>query len=107
MSTKQKLLTFLKRFWILIVFALAVVYGVFVIISQQTQLNEAKKRNEELTAQMDELEDKYSDLESELEHAGSEEYSMNAARENLGWVKDDELVFKEDAEPSPSAQKEE
>ncbi len=104
MTTKEKLLTFLKRFWILIIFALAVVYGVFVIIGQQTQLADAKKRNEELSSQISALEDKYKDLESEYEHAGSDEYSMNSARENLGWVKDDELVFKEnDGTPAPSA----
>ncbi len=95
LSTKDKILLFIKRFGIIIAFGIAAVSAVFVLISQQSKLDEVNKRNEELQAQMAALEDEAGDLEAELEHAGSDEYSEDAARDKLGWVKDDELVFKE------------
>ena len=38
-QTKQKLMNFLKRFWILIIFCLVMLVGVFILIEQQSELN--------------------------------------------------------------------
>ena len=94
----NKLLTFLKRFGLIIVFALVAVYGVIVLLSQQSRIDEVTRRNEELEAELAAAEAVTAELEAEKEHAGSDEYSEDAARDKLGWVKEDEIVFKDGTE---------
>lgn len=94
-QTKQKLMNFLKRFWILIIFCLVMLVGVFILIEQQSELNAVKQRNEQLSSEVNKLEKQCENLEGELSFAGSDSYSEDAARDKLGWVKEDEIVFKE------------
>lgn len=55
-QTKQKLMNFLKRFWILIIFCLVMLVGVFILIEQQSELNAVKQRNEQLSSEVNKLE---------------------------------------------------
>lgn len=102
-QTKQKFINFLKRFWILITFCLVMIIGVFVLISQQPQMDASKKKNNELLSLKNDKEKQCENREGELSNAGSDSYIDSAARDKLGWVKKDELVFKEGDDASTSA----
>ena len=81
------------------------VYVCVTVIVQQTQIDALNDKRDELSGQITALEQQKDELEEEKEYVGSQEYAEQRAREELGWVKDGEILFKdadEQAEASPS-----
>ncbi len=77
------------------IFLAMLVYAVVVILNQSQVIKEQKERQAELTREMESLEAEINSLENELEYIGSDEYIEQMARERLGWVKEDEIIFTE------------
>ncbi len=77
------------------IFLAILVYAVVTILNQSQVIKEQKERQAELVRQMESLEAEINALENELEYIGSDEYIEQMARERLGWVKEDEIIFTE------------
>ena len=77
------------------IFLAILVYAVITILNQSQVIKEQEEREAELTRQMESLEIEINALENKLEYIGSDEYIEQVARERLGWVKEDEIVFTE------------
>lgn len=93
-NAKSKALSFLKKFGVIIVFTVVVVYCASVLIIQQNKIKSTEAANAELSKKFETMENEYAALENELETAGSDSYAENTAREKLGWVKQGETVFR-------------
>lgn len=96
-NIKKSALAFFKRFGVYLLLTLAAISAIITLFIQEPILNEKAKRNEELASQLKQVESQEKELENERDYAGTEDYAQDAARDKLGWVKDDELVFKEGA----------
>ncbi|MGI6664255.1 MAG: FtsB family cell division protein [Christensenellaceae bacterium] len=75
-----------------------VVFFIYAAISISTNLIKAKgqkARQQELLEQEATLAGEYNALQEIEGFIGSDEYIERMAREKLGWVKDDEILFKE------------
>ncbi|MBQ9941821.1 MAG: septum formation initiator family protein [Christensenellaceae bacterium] len=81
--------------WILV--GAIAVYAVITLISQQGILTAQAQKKQELEAQQQELESQIAYLENEEALVGTDEYVERSAREKFGWVKEDEILFKESA----------
>ena len=77
------------------IFLAILVYAVVTILNQSQVIKEQKERQAELVRQMESLEAEINALENELEYIGSDEYIEQMARERLGWVEEDEIIFTE------------
>ena len=77
------------------IFLAILVYAVVTILNQSQVIKEQDERQAELVRQKESLEAEINALENELEYIGSDEYIEQEARERLGWVKEDEIVFTE------------
>lgn len=94
--------------WLL--FAGLVIYAVVMIIVQQVQIKEQTALLGDLVATEEELSDRIEALESEISYMQTDEYIERTARERLGMVKENEIIFKSDdleedaspADPAPS-----
>jgi len=78
-----------------LVFALFFIYICIMLLVQQPQINALRDKNAELRTRVTELENEIERLEGEKEYVGSDEYIEHEAREQFGYVKDDEIIFKE------------
>ena len=76
-----------------IVFLAIAVYLVFLLISQQSTLDENIRRNREIKAELTASEQELRELEREEAESDTEEYIEKRAREELGYVYDDEIVY--------------
>lgn len=76
-----------------IIFLAVAVYLVFVLVSQQSTLTENINRNIELKSEIAAASEELSRLEEEEELMDTDEYIERRAREDLGYVKNDEIVF--------------
>ena len=81
------------------------VYACVTIIVQQTEIARQNQKRDELSGQLAQLEQEKERLEKARDYVGSDEYAEQQAREELGWVKDGEIIFKDKdgASASPSA----
>lgn len=77
------------------IFLAILVYAVITILNQSQVIKEQEERQAELVRQKENLEAEINALENELEYIGSDEYIEQEARDRLGWVKEDEIVFTE------------
>jgi len=77
------------------IFLAILVYSVVVILNQSQVIKEQEERQAELVREMESLQAEINSLENELEYIGSDEYIEQMARERLGWVKEDEILFTE------------
>jgi len=76
-----------------IIFLAVAAYLVFVLVSQQSTLTENINRNIELKSEIAAASEELSKLEEEEEIIDTDEYIERRAREELGYVKNDEIVF--------------
>lgn len=112
-NVKQKKRRFPLK-WIL--FGAVLVYAGITLISQQSMISAQAEESGKLGEAQAELEQQIDFLESEKEYIGTDAYIEQEARDKLGWVKDDEIIFKveeseapkedgaedDDSQPSPS-----
>ena len=75
------------------IFLAVAAYLVFVLVSQQGTLTENINRNIELKSEIAAASEELSGLEEEEELLDTDEYIERRAREDLGYVKNDEIVF--------------
>jgi len=71
-----------------------VAYAVFALINQQIILSGQSAEKSKLEESEQELSDEKEFLERELDYIGTKEYIEQAAREKLGWIKKDEIIFR-------------
>ena len=76
-----------------IIFAAIAVYLVFMLVTQQKTLNDNVDRRNSINAEMASAERELQEIEEEEAVFGSEEYIEKRAREDLGYVYDDETVY--------------
>ena len=76
-----------------IVFALVAVYLVYLLVSQQSTLSENMRKNAEIKQEIGAAEQKLEELENEAEIIDTREYIEKRAREELGYVYSDEIVY--------------
>ena len=81
-----------------LVFALFFIYICIMLLMQQPQIKALREKNAELRSKVTELESEIERLEGEKEYVGSDEYIEHEAREQFGYVKDNEIIFKESNE---------
>lgn len=94
-KTKTLSIGSVKKHWKLICVAAIGVYCAVSFVMQLGTLNNIQKEKASLNNQLEQLKQQQSFLESELEYIGSDEYVERYAREKLGWVYSDEIVYKE------------
>ena len=93
-----------KKHWKLI---LVTALGVYCAVSLAMQLSTLKNINTDkqtLNEQLSDLQQQQAFLESELEYIGTDEYVERYAREKLGWVYSDEIVYKDKEAEASQAQ---
>ncbi len=76
-----------------------IVFSVFVAVNIAIQLNtyvELKSQKEDLEEQIDKEKQKKEEYSNQMEYYSSDEYIEKIAREQLGLVMPDEIVFKVD-----------
>ena len=76
-----------------IIFAAVAAYLIFVLVSQQKALTENIDRNTELKSEIAAASAELSKLEAEEEIIDTDAYIERRAREELGYVKNDETVY--------------
>ena len=68
-------------------------YGAVTLYNLQQQIQSAKEQETQLTAQVQDLEDRNSALRADIAAAGDQEKLEDVARDELGMVKSGEKVF--------------
>ena len=76
-----------------IIFAAIAVYLVFMLISQQKTLDENIDRGENIRSELTAAQQQLEEIEEEENIADTDEYIEQRAREELGYVYDDEIVY--------------
>ena len=79
---------------LLVIISIMVYFGI-VFVTQQADIKIANEKKQELTNQLELLEHEAELLSRRQDHLGSDSDLENRARDKLGWVKDDEIVFYE------------
>jgi len=87
--------------WLL--FAALVIYAVVMIIVQQLEIKKQTQLLDELAVTEQGLVDRIEALESEIDYMHTDEYIERTARDRLGMVKEDEIIFKESGQQDTSA----
>ncbi|MBR4079274.1 MAG: septum formation initiator family protein [Christensenellaceae bacterium] len=78
-----------------IIFGIIAAYAIIMIVVQQMQIKEQKALLGELEIKKQELTEKIEHLESEFEYMTTDEYIERTARDRLGMVKENEIVFQQ------------
>ena len=76
-----------------IILLFIIIYSMFTFFNQQTKLNSYKKDIKYYSAQIEELNQKKTDLLATQENVNSEEYIEKVAREKLEMYYPNEMVF--------------
>ena len=79
--------------WLL--FAAVVIYSVIMILVQQAEIKEQTALLDELVSTEEQLTDRIEALEGEINYMQTDEYIERTARERLGMIKENEIIFKE------------
>lgn len=82
-----------RKHWKPIVVCLIAVYVMVTLVQQQIQMGEQKKTMAGINAQIEEAQMENERIERTIDSTSSDEYIEQAARQQLGWVKDGEIVF--------------
>jgi len=77
---------------LLIVFVL---YALVTVIIQQTRISDLMDKKDQMTEEKARLEQEKEYYKSQKDYIGSDEYIEQKARDELGWVKEDEIIFKD------------
>lgn len=73
---------------------LIIIMGI-TMLTQQPAINEKTEELEEQKKTIEELSERIEELENELNYMGTDEYIERTARDRLGMVKENEIIFKE------------
>lgn len=84
-----------KKHWKLMLVAALGIYCAISLVMQLSTLKNIETDKQTLNEQLADLQQQQAFLESELEYIGTDEYVERYAREKLGWVYSDEIVYKE------------
>jgi len=84
-----------RRYIKWLIFAVIAVYAIIMIVVQQLQIKEQKVLLGELEAKKQELSERIEHLESEFAYMTTDEYIERTARDRLGMVKENEIVFQQ------------
>ena len=76
-----------------VIFAAIAVYLVFMLISQQKTLDDNIDRGENIKSELAIAEQQLEEIEEEENVSDTDEYIEQRAREELGYVYDDEIVY--------------
>ena len=71
-----------------------IAYAAFALINQQITLSGQTAEKTKLEESAQELSDEKEFLQRELDYIGTKDYIEQAAREKLGWIKKDEIIFR-------------
>lgn len=83
-----------SSFWCKLILVFVAVYSAFTIVSKIGVISEQKKKTEALLNKKAELTTKVEELKALEQYVGTDEYIEQAARDKLGWVKDGEILFR-------------
>lgn len=78
-----------------LIFAAIVIYSVIMIVVQQTEIKKQTELLDELVSTEEQLTDRIEALEGEISYMQTDEYIERTARERLGMIKENEIIFKE------------
>ena len=76
-----------------VILIVLLVYGAVTLYNLQQQIESATEQETQLTAQVQDLEDRNSALRADIAAAGDQEKLEDVARDELGMVKSGEKVF--------------
>lgn len=85
----------IRRYIKWVIFAAIAVYAIIMIVVQQIQIKEQKALLGELESKKQELSERIEHLESEFAYMTTDEYIERTARDRLGMVKENEIVFQQ------------
>ena len=91
MNRNFKLKPYIK--WL--IFAAVVIYSVVMIIVQQKEIKKQTELLDELISTEEQLTDRIEALEGEISYMQTDEYIERTARERLGMIKENEIIFKQ------------
>lgn len=77
------------------IFLLLMGYFFHIAVEQEILFQKQYEEMTEIQQQIAEVMEQNRELERQIEYTNSAEYIEKLARERLGWVKDNEIVFKE------------
>lgn len=83
-----------QTIWIAAILSVAAVYTGVTIAIQRGDLAARKDKNRKLTTEIEELRGQLEDLERQKAYIGTDAYVEKKAREQLGFVKKGEILFK-------------
>lgn len=86
--------------WLL--FAGLVIYAVVMIVVQQLEIKKQTELLGGLITTEEELSDRIRALESEIDYMQTDEYIERTARERLGMIKENEIIFKQEDTQTPA-----
>jgi cell division protein FtsB len=84
-----------KRLAVAVAWTGVIIFAAFQIVSQQIQINDYKSQIAKLDDSVKTLEERKSELETQSDLYSSDEYIESVARTKLGYVRSDEVVFKQ------------
>ncbi len=70
------------------------------VVKQNKKLDELYSEKQRLTERLDELKRDYERVEGLIEYSGSEEFLLRYARENLGYLYENDIRFTVGAQPA-------
>ena len=77
--------------------ALAVIfYFSFIFVKQELIIRRQYAKIQSINKEIAQVQDENNDFEHQIKYTESNDYVEKVARERLGWVKEDEIVFIED-----------
>ena len=85
----------IKKYLKWIIFTIIVISAIIAIIKLQIQIKDQKELVYNFQADEQELAEKIERLESEIEYMKTDEYIERVARNKLGMVKKNEIVFQQ------------
>jgi len=77
----------------LLLTSLFILYFLFLFFQQSLEMQSQQRRIQELQQAISQVQEENESLDRQIEHAKSDEYIEQAARDKLGWVKEGETIF--------------
>lgn len=79
----------------LLIIAILCVYAVWTLISQQIEIQKAKKELADLNSRLEQQNKLHDNLKKQSEIVNTPEYIEKTARDELGFAAPDEIIFKD------------
>nr|WP_122013218.1 septum formation initiator family protein [Maliibacterium massiliense] len=87
----------LKKRGVLLISMLVLTLVTVQFVRVEMQINAQKQEKAQVQEQIGQMRNKNADLQQRIEGAGTQEAVEQAAREKLGWVREGEILFVDDA----------